>query len=135
MKASWCNGARARFTPATMSPATMASPLLRVLTRVLLLLWSSPRIAHASRRDAGGSAAPPLLLISFDGLRADYLTDPPARVATPNFDAIKAEGVHVRNGMTPAFVSKTFPNHWTLVTGRFEESQGIVGNRMRDPAL
>ena len=106
------------------------------LTRVaaLVLLWSSPLRTIASKRNAGGTAAPPLLLISFDGLRADYLTNA-SRVATPNFDAIKAEGVHVRDGMTPAFVSKTFPNHWTLVTGRYEESHGIVGNRMRDPAL
>ena len=28
-----------------------------------------------------------------------------------------------------AFISKTFPNHFTIVTGLYEESHGIVSNR------
>jgi predicted AlkP superfamily pyrophosphatase or phosphodiesterase len=35
--------------------------------------------------------------------------------------------------MTPAFPSSTFPNHWTLVTGLYPESHGIVGNTVYDP--
>jgi hypothetical protein len=89
--------------------------------------------ACASMRD-GGAAHAPVLLVSFDGMRADYLTS--NRVATPNFDAFAAGGVHVTGGMNAAFVTKTFPNHWTLVTGLWEESHGIVGNRCtrRPPA-
>ena len=34
-----------------------------------------------------------------------------------------------------AFVTKTFPNHWTLVTGVYEETHGIVANHMFDPVL
>ncbi|RUP12842.1 alkaline-phosphatase-like protein [Jimgerdemannia flammicorona] len=37
--------------------------------------------------------------------------------------------------MTPAFPSVTFPNHYTLVTGLYPESHGIVGNEFFDPHL
>ena len=37
--------------------------------------------------------------------------------------------------MIPSFPSKTFPNHYTLVTGRYPEHHGIVANDMRDPDL
>src|SRR3546814_16474686 len=36
--------------------------------------------------------------------------------------------------MAPSFPSKTFPNHWTLVTGEVPDRHGIVANRMEDPA-
>lgn len=35
--------------------------------------------------------------------------------------------------MRPIFPSKTFPNHYTLVTGLYAESHGLVGNSMYDP--
>ncbi|EEQ99838.1 ectonucleotide pyrophosphatase/phosphodiesterase, putative, partial [Perkinsus marinus ATCC 50983] len=33
------------------------------------------------------------------------------------------------------FTTVTFPNHWTLVTGAWEETHGIVANEMWDPNL
>ena len=36
--------------------------------------------------------------------------------------------------MLPSFPSKTFPNHWTLVTGLSPDRHGIVGNQMEDPS-
>ncbi|KAH9504401.1 hypothetical protein Btru_063516 [Bulinus truncatus] len=74
-----------------------------------------------------------LLLISFDGFRWDYILSNRAR--TPNFDRIISEGVTVQHGLKNAFVTKTFPNHFTLATGLWEESHGIVGNEMYDPHL
>lgn len=35
--------------------------------------------------------------------------------------------------MLPSFPSVTFPNHYTLVTGLYPESHGIVGNSFWDP--
>jgi ectonucleotide pyrophosphatase/phosphodiesterase family protein 5 len=32
-----------------------------------------------------------------------------------------------------AFVTKTFPNHFTIATGLWEESHGVVDNQMYDP--
>ncbi|OAN66971.1 phosphodiesterase [Sphingomonas sp. TDK1] len=71
---------------------------------------------------------PVTILISIDGFRADYLQ----RGVTPNLLHLAAEGI--TGPMRPSFPSKTFPNHWTLVTGMVPDHHGIVGNRMEDPA-
>jgi len=34
--------------------------------------------------------------------------------------------------MLPSFPSKTFPNHFTIVTGLYPESHGIVDNHFYD---
>lgn len=73
-----------------------------------------------------------LLVVSFDGFRWDYLNN---RTKTENFNIFKNKGVAARNGLKNAFLTKTFPNHFTLVTGMWEESHGIVGNTMYDPTL
>jgi len=67
------------------------------------------------------------LLISIDGFRPDYLD----RGVTPVLSRLAAEGV--TGPMRPSFPSKTFPNHWTLVTGKVPDRNGIVGNSMIDP--
>ncbi|XP_066533036.1 ectonucleotide pyrophosphatase/phosphodiesterase family member 5 [Hoplias malabaricus] len=71
-----------------------------------------------------------LLLVSFDGFRWDYVN----RVPTPNFHALMDEGVQVE-AVENTFITKTFPNHYTLVTGLHAESHGIVANEMYDPVL
>ncbi|MBC7504491.1 MAG: alkaline phosphatase family protein, partial [Sandarakinorhabdus sp.] len=78
------------------------------------------------------AAAPPapLILISVDGLRPDYL----ARGVTPNINALAASGVRARF-MRPSFPSLTFPNHYTLVTGMRPDDHGIVNNNMEDPNI
>jgi predicted AlkP superfamily pyrophosphatase or phosphodiesterase len=68
------------------------------------------------------------ILISLDGLRADFLD----RKLTPTLEAFANSGV-TTDYMTPAFPSVTFPNHWTLVTGLYPESHGIVSNMFWDP--
>ena len=37
--------------------------------------------------------------------------------------------------MLPSFPSVTFPNHFTLVTGLYPESHGVVGNSFWDPTM
>lgn len=53
----------------------------------------------------------PLLLISMDGFRADYL----ARNLTPTLQKLADEGVHAPF-MKPSYPSLTFPNHYSIVT-------------------
>ncbi|XP_070556761.1 ectonucleotide pyrophosphatase/phosphodiesterase family member 5-like isoform X2 [Ptychodera flava] len=74
---------------------------------------------------------PLTLLISFDGFRWDYLQ----KVETPNFDVLISDGSFVPDGIVPTFITKTFPNHFTIATGLYEESHGIVANNMYDPVL
>jgi predicted AlkP superfamily pyrophosphatase or phosphodiesterase len=74
--------------------------------------------------------APTTILISLDGFRADFLN----RDITPALSAFIASGVSPRY-MLPSFPSVTFPNHFTLVTGLYPESHGVVGNQFWDPVL
>ncbi|NXC48133.1 ENPP4 triphosphatase, partial [Penelope pileata] len=74
-----------------------------------------------------GGSVPRLLLVSFDGFRADYLET----YNLPHLREFIEDGVLVRQ-VTNAFITKTFPNHYTIVTGLYEESHGIVANDMYD---
>ncbi|KAJ3299779.1 hypothetical protein HK104_007057 [Borealophlyctis nickersoniae] len=71
-----------------------------------------------------------VILVSFDGFRAEYLT----RNLTPALARLGARGV-TADYMTPSFPSITFPNHYTIVTGLYPESHGIVGNVFYDPVI
>jgi predicted AlkP superfamily pyrophosphatase or phosphodiesterase len=69
-----------------------------------------------------------VILVSCDGFRADYRYR-----AGPVMRRLLAEGVQAEF-MRPAFPSKTFPNHWSLATGLWPESHGIVGNSFIEPS-
>ena len=72
---------------------------------------------------------PTVILLSFDGFRHDYIK----RENLQNFAKLATNGVYSNRGLQSAFVTKTFPNHFTIVTGLYEESHGIVANNMYDP--
>ncbi|VDP44554.1 unnamed protein product [Soboliphyme baturini] len=72
---------------------------------------------------------PPLIVLSFDGFRVSYLQ----RGKTKNLDIIKRCGSSAEY-MYPSYPSKTFPNHYTIATGLYPESHGIVDNKMYDPS-
>lgn len=78
-----------------------------------------------------------VLLISLDGFRWDYLHMVNNRgVDTPNFQMLIDSGVTVKgSSVRNVFITKTFPNHYALVTGLFEESHGIVANDFYDPVF
>ena len=70
---------------------------------------------------------PTLILISFDGFRWDYLQ----KVNTTTLACLAKHGVSA--AVVNNFVTKTFPNHYSIVTGRYEENHGIINNVMWDP--
>ncbi len=71
---------------------------------------------------------PYVLLVSYDGFRWDYLN----RGLTPNLDKIRQNGVSALS-LKPAFPSKTFPNHLSIITGMYPDNHGIIGNFFEDP--
>lgn len=64
---------------------------------------------------------PPLLLVSFDGFRADYLKTYPM----PNLKSLYSQGVLVEE-LANVFVTKTFPNHYSLVNMLLLLFKGVI---------
>ncbi|MBP7704098.1 MAG: alkaline phosphatase family protein [Caulobacter sp.] len=96
--------------------------LVRVMLAVLALLATMSSPAFARERT-------PLILVSIDGLRAEYLK----RGLTPTLTAFSTEGARA-TGMRPSFPVNTFPNHYTVVTGLTPDHHGITDNTLFDPA-
>ena len=90
----------------------------------------TPASTTAAAASASTTRPTPLLLVSIDGFRADYL----GRKESPTLSSMAATGVHAK-WMQPSFPSLTFPNHYTLVTGQYPDHHGIINNSMHDPEL
>ena len=87
---------------------------------------------HESMDEDEKPAQPILLFISFDGFRYDYISKIKERnISTPNFDVLINNGVFAK--VESVFVTETFPNHFTMVTGMYTESHGVVANEFYDP--
>ncbi|XP_076054894.1 bis(5'-adenosyl)-triphosphatase enpp4-like isoform X2 [Oratosquilla oratoria] len=71
-----------------------------------------------------------LLVISFDGLGKNYTKTHVMR----NLGTMYSKGSYPTN-MRNVFVTKTFPNHFTMATGVYEETHGVVGNLIYDPVM
>lgn len=83
--------------------------------------------ADTARLSDSGHAT---VLLSLDGFRADYI----ARPGAVRLRELAARGTRAER-MIPSFPSKTFPNHYTIVTGLYPEHHGIVANTMRDDRI
>ncbi|MDR1010557.1 MAG: ectonucleotide pyrophosphatase/phosphodiesterase [Opitutaceae bacterium] len=87
----------------------------------------------AATTTTSATAAPttkphPVILISIDGMRHDYLDlyKPPA------LTALARRGSRARR-LVSSYPSLTFPNHYTIVTGLRPGHHGIIANSMYDP--
>jgi len=113
-----------------ISPSILKSTAMNIkITSFALFLWCFqlvPSLIECSRH----SERPLMLLVSFDGFRWDYLH----MHNLSNFNYLKSIGSHAEF-IYNSFSTVTFPNHWTIVTGLYEESHGIMQNFMYDPQL
>jgi predicted AlkP superfamily pyrophosphatase or phosphodiesterase len=98
----------------------------RALLLVLLLASAGLAIGTA-RAQQPGELERTIILVSFDGWRWDYHT----RIPVPNLRRLIDRGVKA-DSLIPAFPSKTFPNHYTIVTGLYPGHHGIVANSIWD---
>lgn len=74
--------------------------------------------------------SPYVVMVSFDGFRHDYVQQFEAN----NFQEMIRNGVSA-SAMQPSYPSKTFPNHYTLVTGLYPDHHGLVDNTFYDAKL
>ncbi len=88
-------------------------------------------VVQEERRNAPGQRSKPyVVLVSLDGFRPDYVETVPA----PRIARFRRKGVAAPY-MLPVFPSKTFPNHYSIATGMYAGTHGVVGNQMWDPVL
>lgn len=99
------------------------APRLLPLLLALLLLAVTGTPGQRKIRDL----KPTVILISLDGFRYDYLE----KYRPPALGKLASDGVRAK-WMIPSFPTKTFPNHYTIVTGLYPQNHGIVENNVFD---
>jgi predicted AlkP superfamily pyrophosphatase or phosphodiesterase len=72
-----------------------------------------------------------VVLISVDGFSWTYLES--KFYPTPTLDGFRSKGVTAK--LHPQFPTKTFPNHYSIITGLNPESHGIVANVFYGPDM
>lgn len=100
-----------------------------MFARIAVVLMTLTLAACATVAPQTAGERPLVILVSIDGFRPDYLE----RGVTPTLSRLAAEGATAE--MRPSFPSVTFPNHYTLVTGKHPDHHGIVGNSFIDAEL
>ncbi len=97
--------------------------MLKFRIGILLLLFSA----------ATAFAQSPVVLISIDGMRPDYITNPKAcPVSFPTLQRFLTEGTYAE-GVIGVLPTITYPSHTTLVTGVEPVRHGIWANTTFDP--
>ncbi|MFW5927174.1 MAG: ectonucleotide pyrophosphatase/phosphodiesterase [Wenzhouxiangella sp.] len=81
-----------------------------------------------AKSDASRERPDPLLLISIDGFRHDYVS----MFESPNIDRLIEGGLHA-DSLHQVFPTKTFATHYSIVTGLHPGTHGVVANNMWDP--
>ncbi|WP_242928941.1 ectonucleotide pyrophosphatase/phosphodiesterase [Pontibacter vulgaris] len=89
---------------------------------------TTQRVASGRRNSPEQQKKPYVILISADGFRYDYAD----KYNATNLKALRAQGVEAAS-MAPSFPSKTFPNHYTIVTGMYPATHGLINNVFYDP--
>eukprot|EP01102_Stenamoeba_stenopodia_P010197 TRINITY_DN3045_c0_g1_i2.p1 TRINITY_DN3045_c0_g1~~TRINITY_DN3045_c0_g1_i2.p1 ORF type:complete len:267 (-),score=48.54 TRINITY_DN3045_c0_g1_i2:12-812(-) len=93
-----------------------------------------PKVTPSEKNPVDDEVDPPIVvMVSFDGFRHSYFDAEDMSSTHPTFDEIIRNGVSMP--IRPVFPSLTFPNHYSLATGLYAESHGIVSNNFYDPNL
>jgi predicted AlkP superfamily pyrophosphatase or phosphodiesterase len=93
----------------------------------LILIGLSAGLPVAQAQAQAEQRPPPLFLISIDGFRHDYFR----AAETPALDRLIRGGFKAES-LYQVFPTKTFPTHYSAVTGRHPGTHGVVANSMWD---
>ncbi|MCK7459764.1 alkaline phosphatase family protein [Idiomarina aminovorans] len=92
---------------------------MKILLAVCLVVFSSFTFGKSNEQT--------VVLISIDGFRHDYIEKHDAK----NIAKLAEQGVR-SEGLIPVYPSKTFPNHLSIITGRYPTNHGLVDNNFYD---
>jgi len=82
---------------------------------------------------AGSGIAAPVVMISVDGMKPEYVLEAEKRgLKIPFLRRLAAEGTYAE-GVTGVWPTVTYPSHTTLVTGVSPAEHGIIANLEFDP--
>uniref|UniRef100_A0A0E0BYL4 Uncharacterized protein n=1 Tax=Oryza meridionalis TaxID=40149 RepID=A0A0E0BYL4_9ORYZ len=112
----------------------LLTALLAVATSYLLLILPRTPLSAAPAPAAAARAQvklekPVVILISSDGFRFGYQH----KAATPHIHRLIGNGTSAATGLIPVFPTLTFPNHYSIATGLYPSSHGIINNYFPDP--
>ncbi len=103
---------------------------LRIMLAICLLFAAFAQPGYVSGQQ---NAAVPVVLISIDGLKPEYVLEADKNgLKIPNLRRLLAEGAFA-TGVTGVLPTVTYPSHTTLVTGVAPSRHGIVDNTPFDP--
>jgi predicted AlkP superfamily pyrophosphatase or phosphodiesterase len=98
--------------------------------RLLRLLAVTVTISTAS---LAAQQAPPLVLISVDGMKPEYVTQADQHnLKIPVLRAFLTQGTYAQ-GVVGVLPTVTYPSHTTMVTGVWPAQHGVVDNTIFDP--
>jgi predicted AlkP superfamily pyrophosphatase or phosphodiesterase len=86
-----------------------------IMKIITICIWISLSIAYAR---------PYVLVVSFDGFKHDYADN----LHTPNFDRLENDGSKAKS-LISVFPSFTFPNHYSIATGTYAGTHGLIANK------
>lgn len=92
-----------------------------------IIVFSQHACSLIQNNDLMHENEPTIILISLDGYSQQYL----GKYSAPHIEQLIAEGI-VAEAMQPAFPTKTFPNHYSIVTGLYPGNHGIIENNIYD---
>ncbi|RCI05943.1 hypothetical protein CU098_012081 [Rhizopus stolonifer] len=104
------------------------------LLTLSLMVYSVSNVSQAASthiyHNGSHIFAPTVVFISLDGVVNQDLD----LSVTPMLSQMAKEGSRA-DYMLPSFPTTTFPNHWTLVTGLYPDTHGIISNIFYDSVL
>jgi predicted AlkP superfamily pyrophosphatase or phosphodiesterase len=102
----------------------------KTIVAILLLMLTAPAWFAAQTPKP---AAVPVVLISIDGLKPDYVLEADKHgLKIPNLRRFVAEGAHA-SAVAGVLPTVTYPSHTTMVTGVAPAKHGIIANSPFDP--
>lgn len=96
---------------------------------ILNLIWMILLLFSATA-NLSSSTSQKVIMIAFDGFRPDYLK----RGLTPTLNKIMKEGISTRY-LQNVFPTKTFTNFFSIATGMYAETHGVLGKTVFNKTL